>query len=103
MPATRATTVQQRQEMACLSEQGQTRQAIAEQLGVSFWTVRKWARRAKRGGLAALVTTLGRPATGPMSEFQPLARYVPQFRTKLVGLDQLLVYNLHFGQTDGDT
>jgi len=76
MPATRATTVQQRQEMARLSEQGQTCQAIAEQLGVSFWTVRKWTRRAKRGGLAALVSTLGRPATGPMSEFHLLARYV---------------------------
>src|SRR3990172_190555 len=76
MPATRATTVQQRQEMARLSEQGQTCQAIAEQLGVSFWTARKWTRRAKRGGLAALVTRFGRPATGPMSEFHPLVCYV---------------------------
>lgn len=76
MPATRVTTVQQRQEMARLAERGQTCQAIADQMGVSFWTAQKWIRRAKRGGLAALVSTLGRPATGAMSEFHPLVRYV---------------------------
>jgi hypothetical protein len=76
MPATRATTVQQRQEMARLFEQGLTCQAIAVQLGVSFWTARKWIRQAKRGGLAALVTVFGRPVTGSLSAFDPLVRYV---------------------------
>jgi len=76
MPATRATTIQQRQEMAQLSAQGQTYQAIAVQLGVSVWTARKWIRQAKRGGLAALVSVLGRPATGSLSDFDPLVRYV---------------------------
>ena len=76
MPSTRATTVQQRQEMAGLAEQGESYRAVANQTGVSFWTARKWIRRAKQGGLAALVTTFGRPATGPMSEFDPLVRYV---------------------------
>ncbi len=75
MPATRATTVQQRQEIACLAN-GQPYQAVANQTSVSFWTARKWARRAQKGGLAALVTCFGRPATGPMSGFNPLVRYV---------------------------
>ena len=76
MPATRATAVQQRQEMAQLADQDETYQSVADQTGVSFWTAQKWIRRARRGGLAALVTTFGRPATGPMSEFDPLVRYV---------------------------
>lgn len=76
MPATRATTVQQRQVMARLAGQGESYPAVAEQSGVSFWTARKWIRRARRGGLAALVTTLGRPASGPLSTFDPLVRYV---------------------------
>jgi len=76
MPATRATTIQQRQEMAQLSAQGQTYQAIAVQLGVSVWTARKWIRQAKRGGLAGLVSVWGRPATGSLSDFDPLVRYV---------------------------
>lgn len=82
MPATRATNVQQRQEMARLSAQGESYQATADQTGVSFWTARKWVRQAKKGGLAALVTTLGRPATGPLSEFDRLVRYV-SLRLKL--------------------
>jgi hypothetical protein len=76
MPATRATTVQKRQEMVRLADHGASYRATAEQTGVSFWTARKWVRRAQRDGLPALVTTLGRPAAGPMSEFDPLVRYV---------------------------
>lgn len=76
MPATRATTIQQRQEMAHLAEEGKPYQAVADQTGVSLWTARKWIRQAKQGGLAALVTPFGRPAIGPMSWFEPLVRYV---------------------------
>jgi hypothetical protein len=76
MPATRMTTVHQRQEMARLAAAGQPYQAIADQAGVSFWTARKWIRRAKQGGLAALLTDFGRPASGPMADFDPLVRYV---------------------------
>jgi hypothetical protein len=76
MPATRATTVQQRQEMERLASQGETYQSVADHTSVSFWTARKWIRRARRGGLAALVTTFGRPDTGPMSGFDPVMRYV---------------------------
>lgn len=44
MPATRASTIQQRQAIADLTAQDHSYQAIAQQLGLSFWTVRKWAR-----------------------------------------------------------
>jgi len=76
MPATRASTIQQRQAIVDLTGQGYSYQAVAQQLGLSFWTVRKWARQAKRGGLAALVSSMGRPATGPMAETDPRVRYV---------------------------
>lgn len=76
MPATRATTIQQRQAIAELTAQGQSYQAVAQQLELSFWSVRKWARQAKRGGLGALVSSMGRPATGPMAGTDPLVRYV---------------------------
>lgn len=76
MPATRPTTIQERQEMARLSEAHETQKAVAEQLGVAFWTARKWIRRAKHGGLAALVSVRGRPANGPLAGFDPRVRYV---------------------------
>ena len=76
MPRTRPTTVQQRLEMARLVDEGQTYQTVADQTDISVWTVRKWARRAKKGGLEALVARLGRPATGPLSGFDPSVRYV---------------------------
>jgi transposase InsO family protein len=76
MPATRMTTVHQRQEMARLAAAGQPYQLIADQTGVSFWTVRKWVRQANQAGLPALLTHFGRPAIGPMAGFDPLIRYV---------------------------
>jgi hypothetical protein len=62
--------------MARLAADGQPYQAIAAQIGVSFWTVRKWVRRAKQDGLAGLLTQFGRPARGPLAGFDPLVRYV---------------------------
>ena len=76
MPATRATTLQQRQEMARLAAEDMTLPAIATDLKVSVWTARKWTRRAQHGGLTALVSVLGRPPTGPLAACQPLVRYV---------------------------
>src|SRR6266498_2191043 len=76
MPASRPSTIQQRQEMARLSEAHETQKAVAQQLGVAFWTARKWIRRAKHGGLAALVSVMGRPAKGPLAGFDPRVHYV---------------------------
>jgi transposase InsO family protein len=62
--------------MARLASAGQTYQAVAEQTGVSFWTARKWIRRAKQADLAGLIAPLGRPSHGPMAELDELVRYV---------------------------
>jgi transposase len=76
MPARRATTVQQRQEIARLVAAGLTYHTIAEQVGVSYWAVRKWARRALTRGVHGLVTRPGRPRTGALSRWAPVVRYV---------------------------
>lgn len=51
MPATQATTIAERREMIRLVEEGHTYASAADQVGVSFWTVRKWIRQAKRHGI----------------------------------------------------
>ena len=76
MPATRPTTIQQRQEIGRLAAEGLSYSAIAARTGLSVWTVRKWARRAKQAGQAGLVTQWGRPASGPLVGFEPLVAYV---------------------------
>lgn len=76
MPATRPTTIQQRQELMQLAQAGLSHQAIAQHVGVSVWTARKWARRTRSGDLSALVSHLGRPVTGSLADSHPLVRYV---------------------------
>ena len=76
MPATQATSIAQRREMMLLVEEGCTYAAVAEQMGISFWTARKWIRQAKRCGLESLASCYGRPATGPLAGFDPLIGYV---------------------------
>jgi hypothetical protein len=76
MPATQATTIAQRHKMMLLAEEGQSYAAVAEQLGTSFWTARRWIRQGKRGGLESLASCYGRPATGPLAGVAPLIRYV---------------------------
>lgn len=76
MPATRPTTLPQRRKIMQLAQAGLTYQAIAQDVGVSVWTARKWARRTRLGDLAALVSHLGRPVTGPLAAGSPLVRYV---------------------------
>ena len=64
MPGRQATTtpalacgasVAQRREMMRLMEKGDTYEKVAEQVGVSFWTARKWLRVGKRNGVENLV------------------------------------------------
>lgn len=76
MPATQETTVTQRREMMLLVEEGQTYAAIAEQVGVSFWTARKWIRQAKRTRAENLASCYGRPRAGPLAGFDPLIQYL---------------------------
>lgn len=76
MPATRATTIQQRQQIMELVQNGHSCAAIAQQLKLSYWTVRKWSRRTRSGDVSRLVTTNGRPPTGPLAAVPPLVRYL---------------------------
>jgi hypothetical protein len=76
MPVTRVTTVQQRQKIADRVAQGVPYQTVAYQNQVSYWTVRKWARRARQGGLENLITQPGRPVRGAMAAYDFLTRYV---------------------------
>jgi len=62
--------------MAHQVSQGIPYQTVADQAQVSYWTVRKWARRARHEGLEALVTRWGRPVTGPMADGDFRVRYV---------------------------
>ena len=76
MPATQATSIAQRREMMHLVEEGHTYATVAERIGISFWTVRKWIRQGKRCGIEKLASCYGRPTTGPLAGFDPLVRYV---------------------------
>jgi len=76
MPARQATTLSQRREMLRLvEEEGSPYTAVAEQVGVSFWTARKWIRRGKRHGVENLGSCYGRPAQGSLGTFDLCLRY----------------------------
>jgi Homeodomain-like domain/Integrase core domain len=76
MPATRPTTIQQRQEILRLAERGMTVAAIAQALQLAPRTVRKWRQRAAAGREGALVSCMGRPTSGPLGTRSQLMRYV---------------------------
>ena len=75
MPATQATTIGQRREMMRLVEAGHTYEKVAKQVGVSFWTARKWIRIGKRYGVENLASCYGRPRAGPMAGYDELIKY----------------------------
>lgn len=66
-----------------LSKKGLTDRQIAEQLGLSIPTVRKWRRRLKQGGRSAVQSTMGRLRRGSLSSYpaemrEPLKRWCKQ-------------------------
>lgn len=76
MPGRQATTLAQRREMLRLVEEaGYTYAAVAAQVGISFWSARKWIRRGKRYGVGNLGSCYGRPAKGHLGEADPIMRY----------------------------
>jgi len=77
MPARQATTLAQRREMLRLvEEEGYPYTAVAEQVGVSFWTARKWIRCGKRHGAEKLGSCYGRPVRGPLGTCDLRLRYL---------------------------
>ena len=70
----RSTSLQDRVTILELVEAGCTDGAIAERLGLSLATVRKWRRRGRQQGRAGLASRLGRPPTGALSSFTPTVR-----------------------------
>jgi putative transposase len=76
MPATRATTIQQRQEILRLVESGMNVVAIAQDQQLAPRTVRKWRQRAAAGRVSALVSRMGRPTSGALGTRSALMRYV---------------------------
>jgi transposase-like protein len=63
----RCTDYQERSRIVELATSGQNDRQIAEVLGCSVWTVRKWRRVHTRDGSAGLVSHMGRPASGALA------------------------------------
>lgn len=70
----RTTTLQERTRILEWAQAGMTNQEIATEMKLSPYTVRKWRRRHRQGGRAALASTLGRPPTGAMTTFSASVR-----------------------------
>jgi hypothetical protein len=71
------TTLADREEIVALKRSGLTCDQIPDKTGWSKETVRRVWRAYRDHGPAGLLTQpLGWPATGPMSTFDPLVRYV---------------------------
>ena len=65
----RTTTFAERLEVGERWSAGERDPDIAKAMGCSIWTVRKWRRRYQRDGRAGLVSQMGRPARGALSQF----------------------------------
>ena len=73
----RRTTLADRQHIVALKKAGQSHQVVADATGWSVETVRKVWRNFQRAGKAGLTAAqIGRPASRPLSTFDPLVRYV---------------------------
>ncbi len=64
----RVTTLEEKMNIKRLIETGKTFREIAKELGLSFYTVRKWARIIKKGG--CLTPPMGRPKKIKDNEFR---------------------------------
>jgi transposase len=64
-----ATSYPERLRIGELSQKGLTDRQIAAQLGFSIPTIRKWRRKLKQGGKAAVLSSMGRPKCGPLGSF----------------------------------
>jgi transposase len=65
----KTTTLEERYQILDLAQTGLTDKEIAQQIGWSARTVRKWRRRGQRQGRAGLASQMGRPVQGALSTF----------------------------------
>jgi hypothetical protein len=63
------TTFQTRLEISEHAAAGLNDTQIAEIVGCSVWTARKWRRRSQKRGRSGFTSQMGRPVTGPVSTF----------------------------------
>jgi hypothetical protein len=66
------TSYQDRLQVGERAAAGESDAQIAKALGYSVWTVRKWRRAHQRAGRVGLVSHMGRPAKGELSQY-PIA------------------------------
>jgi hypothetical protein len=72
----RRTTLADRQQIVALKKADQSHQAVADATGWSVETVREvWRNFQKAEEAGPTTAKVGRPATGPLSTFDPLVRY----------------------------
>lgn len=70
------TTLEDRVTIEEMFQAGHKHRHIAQQVGVSVSTVRKWLRRArKETGSSRLLSQMGRPAKGALSTFHSMVRH----------------------------
>ena len=65
----RPLTLEQRLEIKVRAENGANDTEIATAMNLSKAVVRKWRRRYRDKGSDGLVSSLGRPKSGPLSQF----------------------------------
>ena len=65
----RTTILEERIEIGERWEAGQKDGEIAEEMGCSKWTIRKWRRKYQHAGRAGLASPMGRPPTGALGSF----------------------------------
>ena len=76
----RMTTLEDRMAIMTLARAGHTDADIAERIGWSTRTVRKWRRRGEQQGRPGLASRMGRRATGAMSTFPWVVEMVRSWR-----------------------
>jgi transposase len=80
-PRGQTTSFQERLEIGERTAAGQSKSDIAQALGCSIYTVRKWRRRYLKDGRDGLSSEMGRPAGGPLTTVNPaLKAHIRQMR-----------------------
>ena len=89
----RYTSVEERLQIITLSEAGQTAQEIAEKIGWSRSTVRKWRQRYKNKGRSGFVTKMGRPKRGALSSYpKGISEMIQAMRQAYPGRGPITIY-----------